>query len=277
MIFSNKKIILLSISCIFFLFLVLNSKLILEYLDFFGCIFIREDNLTKIDRNFKFDELIAHAGGSVNGLTYTNSLEALNINYNEGFRFFEIDLYVTNDNKILLYHNYKKSLDQNELKLLLEKYSLSAMTIEDLCKWVSEKPDVYIITHVRQSGKNIDIMKLISLNYHNVIDRFIPQVYSFKEYFSVRKLGFDKIIFSIYLKKYSNGVIVKFIDKYPISALTMPANRVYKDFIKQVNDHNTLVFVHTVNDLDEMNVLKSLGVYGFYTDFIKINPAKRDK
>lgn len=35
---------------------------------------------------------IAHAGGGVENYTYTNSLESLNSSYEQGFRFFELDL-----------------------------------------------------------------------------------------------------------------------------------------------------------------------------------------
>ena len=39
----------------------------------------------------KFDDkkFIAHAGGKIQGHEYTNSLEALDQSYNNGFRYFE--------------------------------------------------------------------------------------------------------------------------------------------------------------------------------------------
>ena len=44
---------------------------------------------------------IAHAGGEILGNTYTNSLEALNNSYKNGFRYFELDMIVTADNYIV--------------------------------------------------------------------------------------------------------------------------------------------------------------------------------
>ena len=41
---------------------------------------------------------IAHAGGSIDGHRYTNSLEALNENYQKGFRLFELYIIKTKDN-----------------------------------------------------------------------------------------------------------------------------------------------------------------------------------
>jgi glycerophosphoryl diester phosphodiesterase len=46
---------------------------------------------TSPEIHFEKPILIAHASGGINGLTYLNSLEALNHNYALGHRFFEVD------------------------------------------------------------------------------------------------------------------------------------------------------------------------------------------
>ncbi len=52
---------------------------------------------------------IAHAGGGINGITYTNSYEALDLNYGLGFRYFEIDFTYTTDQKLICLHDWKKA------------------------------------------------------------------------------------------------------------------------------------------------------------------------
>ncbi len=50
---------------------------------------------------------IAHAGGVIEGITYTNSLEALNSNYRKGFKLFELDIIRTSDGEFVAAHDWK--------------------------------------------------------------------------------------------------------------------------------------------------------------------------
>lgn len=50
--------------------------------------------------------LIAHAGGIIKGVMYTNSLEAINNSYNKGFRYIELDFNWTNDGELVLIHDW---------------------------------------------------------------------------------------------------------------------------------------------------------------------------
>ncbi len=53
------------------------------------------------------DRYIAHAGGEVDGIKSTNTLEALNQNYKRGFRLFELDIVETKDGKLVAAHDWK--------------------------------------------------------------------------------------------------------------------------------------------------------------------------
>jgi hypothetical protein len=61
---------------------------------------------------------IAHAGGAIGHYTYTNSLEALNSNYEKGFRFFEIDLSWTSDGDLSPYMTGMLLIKENFLPLI---------------------------------------------------------------------------------------------------------------------------------------------------------------
>lgn len=45
----------------------------------------------KLRRNFYDYNVIAHAGGGIDGHIYTDSLEAINNSYDNGARLFDID------------------------------------------------------------------------------------------------------------------------------------------------------------------------------------------
>lgn len=53
-------------------------------------------------------DLIAHAGGEIDGFTYTNSREALAASLAGGFRFIELDLRRTLDNRYFAAHRVKE-------------------------------------------------------------------------------------------------------------------------------------------------------------------------
>ena len=50
--------------------------------------------------------VIAHAGGGIDGHIYTDSLEAINNSYDNGARLFDIDLRFTSDLEIVLRHDW---------------------------------------------------------------------------------------------------------------------------------------------------------------------------
>ncbi|MCK4824891.1 sulfatase-like hydrolase/transferase, partial [bacterium] len=52
---------------------------------------------------------VAHAGGGIRGKTYTNSLDALDQNIENGFLYFELDFSFTKDGRLVCIHDWKKS------------------------------------------------------------------------------------------------------------------------------------------------------------------------
>ncbi len=75
---------------------------------------IIEDTKTLIpfknDTTYKNDTMryIAHAGGEIDGKIYTNTKEALDLNYQRGFRLFELDIRKTTDGQFVAVHEWKE-------------------------------------------------------------------------------------------------------------------------------------------------------------------------
>lgn len=100
---------------------------------------------------------IAHAGGQIDGHSYTNSLEAINTNYKNGFRLFELDIVKTSDNIYVATHDWKSWSKKtgytgnlppnrkvfNELKIL-KKYT--SMDINAINQWFSIHSDAILVT-----------------------------------------------------------------------------------------------------------------------------------
>jgi hypothetical protein len=105
------------------------------------------------DRN----RFIAHAGGRVNDDDYTNSLEALDHNYDMGFRLFELDIIESSDGKFVAAHDWLKWASLTNLQVvppptdeefislkLLDKYT--PLYMDRINKWFSEHPDAILVT-----------------------------------------------------------------------------------------------------------------------------------
>jgi glycerophosphoryl diester phosphodiesterase len=103
------------------------------------------------------DRFIAHAGGAVQGNSYTNSLEALNASYKKGFRLFELDIIKTSDGEFVAAHDWNIWQEQtgyqgitpvslevfNSYKILKDYNSLDMQAINT---WFSSHKDALLIT-----------------------------------------------------------------------------------------------------------------------------------
>lgn len=100
---------------------------------------------------------IAHAGGRIDGIEYTNSLEAMNLSYKNGFRLFELDFIETADGVFVASHgwsDWKKQVGFKEERRptlkefkslkILEKYT--PMDIDDVNEWFRNHKDAILVT-----------------------------------------------------------------------------------------------------------------------------------
>ncbi|MBI4845942.1 MAG: amidohydrolase [Candidatus Omnitrophica bacterium] len=218
---------------------------------------------------------IAHAGGSINTVAYSNSQEALDYNYEKGFRFIELDFEWTSDGKLVLLHDWatvlkmlfnepagRRSLE--EFKNFKMKEGLRQLTLEQFIDWLKRNKDVFVITDIKTN--NITALERIKGQFPIMVENFIPQVYDFEEYFLARKLGYRHIILTLYRSNYLDEEIVNFAKKNYLAAVTMPIKRGLTNLPRMLKEINVPAYVHTVNDEELLKELKENGVFGIYTD-----------
>jgi len=91
------------------------------------------------------DFFIAHAGGAIDGISYTNCLEAMDLSYSKGCRLFELDLVETTDGKIVAKHDPPEITEAEFMSQLIEgKYT--PMNMETINCWFQNHPDAVLIT-----------------------------------------------------------------------------------------------------------------------------------
>jgi glycerophosphoryl diester phosphodiesterase len=136
---------------------------------------------------------VAHAFGEIDDTFYTNSREAFELNYEKGFRIFEVDLVLLKDGSAFCAHNgteWMYGLDKpftettaEEIsgRLCLGKYT--PLTGSELLDLVYEYTDVYFMLDTKHTtqGSTYDILRALVSEakgrHPSVLDRMIPHIF----------------------------------------------------------------------------------------------------
>lgn len=249
------KFISLILGCILFSFL--SKPLLYQVYELYKVNLIWQPNYAPIIANPN-PPMIMHAGGGIANQTYTNTLEALNANYQKGKRYFELDFDITQDKRVVCIHTWEQLKDFDITKRPLgipthaefmqfrRRDGLKQMDLEMLAQWLKQHPDAFVITDVKSD--QFFVLRNIQTNYPKLKTQFIPQIYELYEYAPIYDMGFEKIIFTLYAKPYMDWIILAFIKKHPLWALTMPKEWIHRSIFSKSLNLNLPVYLHTFKD-----------------------------
>jgi len=229
--------------------------------------------------------IVAHAGGCVDAKTGgINCREAVINSYNHGDRVFEMDFNLTSDGKLAVVHDwdgYDGMKSSEEWKKIKIWDIFTSMMLGDVLDIMLVNKDMFLITDTKsfdytpeQIAEQFKILvdtakeKDPSLG---LLNRIIPQLYNPPMYNTVMKqYKFKSLIFTLYeTPPEDEGTAINFVKKRPeIKVVTMAPPRNTPEMVKTVNDSGRYVYLHTINDLQEIADDKKAGIRGFYTDFI---------
>ncbi|TKF80293.1 hypothetical protein FCV62_06120 [Vibrio kanaloae] len=218
--------------------------------------------------------LIAHAGGGINGLKYTNSLEAMEQSIEHGFKMIELDLLISSDGRIVAVHDWKSfhemtnsnntgsiSYKEFESKTIYDKYkTLNISTAIDIL----DENDVVLVT---------DKIKNLALLSKYIIDKdkSIIEVFSIDKYNEAIELGFNNVALNIDL---NTPFILEWIDLNKIKAVTYRGDNLgslgseYKKAI-ELSNMGVSSMIYSTNDLDLEGIKASgIGNFALYVDFV---------
>jgi|GEM_PF-629251 len=219
---------------------------------------------------------IAHAGGGINGDTYTNSLEALNLNYNKGFRLFELDIIKTSDNVFVSAHDWnqwsKKTKYKGTLpptnKVFLENpiKEYTPMDIDKINLWFKEHPDAILVTDKVNTPKEF-ASKFIDKN------RLMMELFSAEALKEAIDIGIDKAMASENVLRTIRGKEVETLQKWGIKYVAV-SRRIMIDKLAmfiELKEANIKTYVFHVNSdegRDETFVVENEMdyIYGMYAD-----------
>lgn len=234
-------------------------------------------------------KLIAHAMGGIDGKTYSNSYEAFVLSYSNGLRLFEVDLSLTSDDKLVarhdwdeIYTQYLQQIAQSSSGSWTHDYFMNQkifkeytpLDINQIIKLMQEHDDMYIVTDTKSFETDVvkRQFKLIvdaAKNDSEILNRVIPQIYNQQMLDDVKSVyNFPNIIYTLYLTSDTEQQVVDFVKDKRIKVVTMPENKANLNFITTLKKNGILTFVHTINSMEVVKKYKTMGVHGFYTDFL---------
>lgn len=242
--------------------------------------------------NWENYNIITHALGGLDDLTYLNSRESFINYYDKGCRLFEVDLTRTSDGAWVCRHNWKESLGQwegEERKVLSLDEFLSTpiygkytpMTFEDLLKLLDEYPDAFVMLDSKQySVRNYqrtleDYAQYreiaIKAGIEHTLGQIIPQVYNSAMYPGTALLyKFPAYIYSLW-QDYSEEelkIIADFCQTNQIKAVTIYWDYWSEEVQKIFDERDILVYIYTINDKEKARGYLAKGAKGICTDVL---------
>ena len=279
---SNK--LKIEISVLFFLVLIfiflIKDNLFQKYKSF-----LDEKRKIEITKNFEIsknlndffnartefeNKLIAHAGGSVSGEIYTNSLEAVNKSILNGFKLIELDLLVSKDNKLISLHDWGSFLKKTNCcqtenvpishnMFMDQKYSgLKVIDFELINEIFSNNNELILVT---DKTNNFDL-----INQQLTFDksRIIVEIFGRKNYFNAIISGIKNPMLSV------RASDIPFVRKYNVKLVAVHSNEleIHKEkFSKLKKEDGVFIFVYSTNDINFIKKNK-VAATAFYTDFL---------
>lgn len=241
------------------------------------------------DAWFLNNRMISHACGGIDGITYTNSREALEKALERGHRIIEVDFAFTTDGTAVCVHNWAEFGElvtgQNwhenggnqgcsyeffrNLRICGRYSTLSAREVLEV---MTEYPDLYIMVDTKYSLEDV-VKALVALDPgEEVLNRILIQVYGPGEkakILEIHPFPEENFLLTVY-KMHACTVedILSLCRDENIFVVTTPMDYLSQEDLAVLREKNLIIFQHTTNRLDIAKLAINSGIQGVYTDFL---------
>ena len=229
------------------------------------------------------NRFIAHAGGMIDGHTYTNSLEALDISYHHGFRLLELDIGRTSDSVFVAVHKWKdwqkmtgyrgtlppSHADFMELKLYGQ---YTPLDMDAINAWFTAHPDAILVTD------KINAPAAFSSGFKDK-QRLMMELFSTEAILEGKKAGIKSAMATWKVVEEIEGDKIQALKQMGVTDIAA-SRRIIGDnlpFLVNLKNNGIRVYVYHVNydkGKDELYVLRNDFdyVYGMYADKFDFHP-----
>lgn len=191
--------------------------------------------------------LIAHAGGAIDGHTYTNSKKALTNALDNGFRYIELDLFMTPHGVVCSHDSvmYREN---------------SVMTLREAVNIWRDRPFEYVVDKISDS-------KILNQYFETNRAHVYVETFNVCEYRQLKRDGYMPMLsvgdgirglFKYVVTSLICGKVDRIVTYYQASEYML---RIYKRL-------GTQIAVYTVNDISYLNNHIGKDVDMVYTDYL---------
>ncbi|MCR4742715.1 MAG: hypothetical protein K5866_07615 [Treponema sp.] len=235
----------------------------------------------------------AHAGGSIDGYTRTNCKEAFYNSYQDGYRFYECDIEMTDDDIPVLVHDWTLYRNMTGISedtsityelflntLLYDSYS--PMTLEDLVEFMLAYPDVYVdldlktddplwVSYFVEYGENLSSS---DDEFEALMDRLVIEFWDVEIYQAVSEAyDFKNYIFSNYYYLQSADELLEFCIIHNIPIVGPWYTYCTADYVSYFEAYNVKVYTYggDANSYPDCTYLKENGVFAICSDYVTVD------
>jgi glycerophosphoryl diester phosphodiesterase len=231
---------------------------------------------------------VAHAGGSPHGLEqlepYSNSREAFEISYQNGFRVFEFDFLVLADGAVVVAHDYHEAeyglsisfhdATRADVEGRLWNGEYRVMFAEDIIDLLVEHPDIWIILdskwgHVEVAKAMVELAPDTS-----VLDRIVPHLADDQHAASIPDIyPFPEQMVAGYRWRGSDDEFLDRMDRYGVDNIMVWWDmRWTEDLQAKMDAAGYHVWVHSPEDPDVIEDFRARGVGVYSNGWIPCSP-----
>lgn len=246
---------------------------------------------------------ISHAGGGIDGKSYSNSIQAWELSYERGNRLFDADLAFTSDGVLVLRHGWNDNLGQNiaikdgnppyidrngQIRYL--DYSSERMNFDsfmntkvyhkydpmscmDMFNFMIEHDDVYVMCDMKDDlsdSYQYLVQTAIDKGMPELLDRIVVSIYNYDDLQTINNIyKFEEIMIRQYINsphKYSE--LLQICKENDIHAVSISACYADDEGISQLANHNIHIYVAICDYISDMQVYTELGINGAVSNFL---------
>ncbi|MGM9632354.1 MAG: glycerophosphodiester phosphodiesterase family protein [Eubacteriales bacterium] len=229
---------------------------------------------------------ILHAGGAYDGKSYLNAQEAFDYYYSQGYRYFEYDLKLSSDGRLIATHDFEYlpisdgNITYEEFTALKLEGGLTPVNEQWLINTITAHTDVRIVVDAKMDTREGDVAvlkrieELESIYGIDVSANIIPEIFSIEMWEDVQTCTtFDYYFFSHYKEYYSVDTILEHFSSPKILGVAIPTwtDNYIKSNLYKIKDAGKKLFVFTVMNDEHLAFAEEIGADGIYIDGIDID------
>lgn len=256
-----------------------------------------ECDVVTIDKpEFFQNQLMAHALGGYEGNIYNNTEEALVNSIRNGYKFVEVDMTLTADNKLVCSHGWDKAT----CEATGIKYTGKAPTYNEFMNWkiqgkyktidaktvidyMRKYPDLLVEIDLKKfNAKKTKIMieQLVNLcdNDESVLDRILMQFTSEEAFYAIEEVySFKYYQYFTYKSKIKDNLnhVIDFCKKNNITSIAVNHTVLTDNMIAKIKANNFYLLAFTIDDAELAKEFLDKGVDTVCTNFVTYDKLQR--